>query len=83
MKAFIEGKIVAVEDATFKDAKSGSDVPYFLHHVQGEDGSLVTIGTRDSHMDMVGKESVITVNVRPSTKNNREFRVQLIDVKPV
>jgi len=83
MKAFIEGKIVAVENATFKDQKTMSDVPYFLHHVQGEDGALVTIGTRDSHMDMVGKETIITVNIRPSQKNQREFRVQLIDVKPV
>jgi len=82
MKAYIEGTLRIVENSTFKDSKTGSDVPYFTNYIQDESGQLTKVGSRDNHTDMVGREAVFTVEVKPDFQNNRLFRITLINVKP-
>jgi len=83
MPAFIEGVLRIVENATFKDMKTGSDVPYFKNYIQDADGKMLTLGSRDNHTDMVGREAVFTIEIREAFGDAKGHRVSLKDVKPV
>jgi len=82
MKAYIEGNLRICENASFKDAKTGEKVPYYVFYIQDEDGQLSKIGCRDDHSDLVGRDAVFTVTVKPDFNKPNLFRLSVIDVKP-
>lgn len=82
MKAFVEGNLRIVENSTFKDAKTGSDVPYFTNYIQDEGGQMIKIGSKDNHTDMVGRDCVFVVQIREDFEHKKLFRLKLLDVKP-
>jgi len=81
MKAFIEGNLRIVENAAFKDSKTGETVPFWYNHIQDGEGKLIKIGSRDNHTDLVGRDCVIAVEVKPDFENQKLFRLSVADVK--
>jgi len=83
MKAFIEGQIVSVESNTFKDAQTQNDVKFNTYFIKGAEGGMITLNSREDFEDMMLKNAVLTVDVRPDPVKPSQFKIKIIDVKAV
>jgi len=83
MKAYIEGKVSLVEDASFKDAQTGQKVPYFAVYIQDDEKKVLKLGSRTDLSDHVGKEAVLTVGVRSDFNKPSLYRLTIENVKEV
>jgi len=81
MKAYIEGVIQMVEDASFKDAQTGKPVPYFAVYVQDGEKKVLKLGSREDRSDSVGKDVVITLSVRPDFNKPSLYRLTIDEIK--
>jgi len=81
MKAYIEGTLKIVENASFKDAKTQENVPYFVNYIQDEDGKLSKIGSKSDYSALVGRDAVFTVEVRSDFNKPNLFRLSVSNVK--
>lgn len=78
---YIEGKIKMVEDTSFKDAKTGQTVPYFTNYLQGSDGKLLKLGSRQDFGSMADKAVLVTAELRPDFNKPSLYRLSITDVK--
>jgi len=82
MKAFIEGTLKMVEDASFKDKATGSLVPYFVSYIQDDESKLLKVGSRENHTPMVGRDCVFVIGMKPDYEKPNLYKLSLLDIKP-
>jgi len=82
MKAFIEGNLRIVENASFVDKKTGSQRTWYRCYVQDEDMKLSILGSSLDYTKLLGRDCVFTVDLKPDFSSPTLFRVTINDVKP-
>jgi len=82
MKAFLEARILSVEPADFKDAKTGKTVKYSSVYIRDEDGSVSKLGTTiDIGEKLIDVDSVMELKIKPAFDKPNQFRITIAAVK--
>jgi len=80
-KIYIEGEIKIVEDTSFQDAQTKQKVPYYTNYLQGSDGKLLKLGSREDFGAMAGKAVLVTAELRPDFNKPSLYRLSIVEVK--
>jgi len=78
MKLFMEGSIGMIENASFKDAKTGETVPYFKIYVQNENNETIALGSRENFEQYKGKDCVFELEPRADFNKPSLFRLKIL-----
>jgi len=81
MPIYIRGLIKIVENAAFKNATTGEQVPYFVHYVQDPSGKLQKLGSQIDYSEFIDEPVVITATLKPDFNKPNLFKVIISDVK--
>jgi len=83
MKAYIEGQIVSMETATFKDAQTQKDVSFNTYYIKGTEGGMLAVNSREDFSRALNVDAVLSVDIRPDPVKPTQFKIKIIDVKTV